>query len=1550
MTIRKYIYILLFVLLAALPMTMHAQTNRIYASDLQLETGEEGMLDISMENTVDVVGLQFTLTVPKGLTLQPQHAVSSERLSQHQLVGYAMGSNQYMFAAFSPTNEPIPSIQGLLFSVPVQVSADMEDNVSYELSMTDAVMGTKDGNNFLQSAYGGKIFVAGLPNLHVTSVDCSDAVAGRKMTVTWRVRNDGAGPTRDVGWKDYVWLTPNVQGGTNMTGVKLLGTFDNVTALQPGEWYDNSMEVQLEERKYGQYHVVVTSDMYGFDNIDLSATGGSLPEVYQPETAEYGFLKATGTMNYDKLVESGESKGRSDNFFYKRISIAVPPLPNLRVDQIVAVVDVSADADQNNGPSEYSIIAPNLAGSTSFYSGKHVKVTARISNTGDAPVEKTAIRNVLYMSQSEDMSGTVYRMAQNTDTINIVPGASQTITFSAQLPYVWSGDTWFHVQVDTEDAVYEGAATADNIANGSKLDCLQTPTADFKVSSVNAPKQVSLGSAFDVTYSVKNVGAGVPFTSSWKDRIYITKTGSYDNATCIDEYRQTGKFVVDKKGNYKYDGDNYTTTRSVVLKGLSVGTYYLFVKVDSDDDVYEYGGEANNRSSYFAIVVVAPDLTAQLLSVSPDILYNKSVATFKWKVKNIGTGTMQNAALTDAFYAKTSNGNSYLLGKSTNTVTLAPGVEKTLIANVTLPNNSQLGGDLSVLVKTNTTGVPESDTGNNISESVTKTFKYEADPPANPHPSDPADNRPNLVVTNITTPVTISIGTEVPISYQLKNIGTGTADGQVTQEVYISQSASFNSLSDIPCTIVSGDEIPVLLANNENKEVSATVKIPNRLKGGRYYLHVCVNRDGRLDEASLSNNATMKVVNVDGLLPDLQVSGLTVPETVMTSVPFEVKWNVANIGSWGAEKTLCDVWLIKDNKAVKLLKSVEIEALTQLNGVQKSVTVELEDDIVGDYAIKVVADSAHRQEELSRSNNSALLHITSTQSPLPNLVVNTMYLDGRLQGGVTITITAYIVNKGENSTHKEKWSDAFYLSTGYELDTRKDLRIGSKIHVGELEKNKYYKLEAKLRIPENVHGYCFLYTVTDDSKTLIESSRTDNSHRMSVFIEDANDRPAQLSVNQISAPANITAGILTSMEYTVVNNGYYPATGTLRDVIYLSKDNKWDEDDAMVGVLEDNVNILPGESLSRQVRGYVTNVIDGEYYVIVRTNSTHSIVESDYDDNQLVAHSPSIISIRQLPVGGTKECLRMGYCKVPVQSIGQSATLGFTLNHDSEQQAGLYVAYGRLPSTASYDYASTHLNTDIQEVLVPNVQLGNYYVLAQQNDISMDYYHWFTWSDENNRRSSSVTEKPMSLSVREVQFGVTRLSVTEGGTDGWVTTEVQGALFDSIMDFRLERNKQRIPIESLTYNDQTSARVIFNLNRAETGKYDVISELPDGTQATLPNGFTVVPGVSTELGVKIDMPHWVRIEQFVPVNITYANSGNTDIVVREFIFVTEDGDLSMTIDGLKNNPQNYLSLVPDGKQDGRGFITIPPRTQGTITCYFKQYEIGKSILTLYLVK
>ena len=206
----------------------------------------------------------------------------------------------------------------------------------------------------------------------------------------------------------------------------------------------------------------------------------------------------------------------------------------------------------------------------------------------------------------------------------------------------------------------------------------------------------------------------------------------------------------------------------------------------------------------------------------------------------------------------------------------------------------------------------------------------------------------------------------------------------------------------------------------------------------------------------------------------------------------------------------------------------------------------------------------------------------------------------------------------------------------------------------------------------------------------------------------------------------------------------------------------------------------------------------------------------------------------------------------------------------------------------------------------------------------------------------------MMLSAREVQFGATSLSITEGGTNGWISTEIHGALLDSIMDFRLAREGEMIPAESITFYDQTSSKATFNLNDAATGSYNVVSELPDGTQATLPDGFKVVPGTNVALGVKLDAPSTSRVDGYAPVNVAYANGGNTDIVIRELLLTITGGYLSKTIEGF-DEKLSELHIKPDVKQDNRGFVTISPGMQETVNYYFKQTS-NQTQLNLYIVK
>ena len=131
------------------------------------------------------------------------------------------------------------------------------------------------------------------------------------------------------------------------------------------------------------------------------------------------------------------------------------------------------------------------------------------------------------------------------------------------------------------------------------------------------------------------------------------------------------------------------------------------------------------------------------------------------------------------------------------------------------------------------------------------------------------------------------------------------------------------------------------------------------------------------------------------------------------------------------------------------------------------------------------------------------------------------------------------------------------------------------------------------------------------------------------------DTPADLAITGITAPSSIKAGDNVNISYQIDNVGEFTADGTLNDVIYLSKDNVWDKNDVMVGVVSGNVSIDPGERMTRSVTGRVTNVSEGDYYVIVKTNSTKTIAESKEDNNTAVAASASRLSFTSINLGSS---------------------------------------------------------------------------------------------------------------------------------------------------------------------------------------------------------------------------------------------------------------------------------------------------------------------------
>ena len=1538
--------LLLLFLTISISIGTYAQTNRIYIPDLKMSRGSETTLSVFMDNTDNVTAVEFTLEMPSGFTVNPVSAVLTDRAKNHQIIARVLKNGKYKFVIMSQNNALIDGIGGRLFTFRVKSPENVTDDGDYPMVISSAVMSDTKGQNLLQESDGGNITIKSMPNLHIVSLDCSEPIAGKPLTVKWKVRNDGRGATGDAEWKDYIWLVPNVAAGTSMVGSKLLASKENLSALVSGESYENTVNVTLDERIYGNYDLVVTSNMYGVSEIDLSPNGGELPVPYMPDNADYGFLTAKGNSSYVTVEEENEYNGVSDNFFYKRINIQVPPLADIQVSRVVAVVD-----NENQGSSPSPINSAGLASSSAFYSGKNIKVTATIANKGGADVDGVTINNVLYLSNTPDLStGKNIKLGSHSMPLTVKAGETATDVFSATIPYDWYGDTYFIVDADVNDAVYELANTANNSGATDLINTLLTPGADFEPYNLNAPYQISSGTKFDISYSVRNIGPGVPFVNTWTDNVYISSkdTGLDNSATLIGRYSQKGAYKTIQNNasstpDYQYEGDSYSVTRTINVNGFAPGTYYIYVKVDADNAVLEYEGEDNNVIVSKEITLADPDLISEIISVSEDVLSSEAKVAVAWKLKNIGTVDIQNVSVKDGFFAgKDANGaGSITLGSATNAVSIVAGGEKTFRTNITIPKNSALNGTRYIFVKTNIGNtVAESNTSNNMSATIAKQFTYVEDP------LTVTVNGTNLTLSSLNVNSSATPGESLSLSYKVKNTGNTAIDKELAQEVFISKKSYFDSSAK--ALSITGDVATIVgLQPNAEVQTNINVTVPTDMQGGQNYIFVVLNRNKAIAEKRDDDNQLKSPVYINGNMPNLTVSDVVVPATVMTSENTDVSWTLSNTGDWKADAVTCGVYLSTDatlNSNAKLLTTLSSEALEKGETKKLQTSIALSDDVVGDRFIIVKADLYKNIEETTTDDNIQSQSFTSKQSPLPDLAVSNLVAEGTWRGGSTITVKAAVKNIGDNATRTDKWTDIFYLSENYTLDEAKAIKLGSKTHVGKLEKDGTYQISANFNIPVSAKGYYVLFASTDATKTMTEKNRDNNLTKITVYVEDQSDTPADLTVSKVSAPSRITAGEPVSVSYNIVNQGDFVAKGKLRDVLYLSKDNKWDENDTMVGVVTGDVEIEPQTDITRTVTGRITNVPEGDYYLIVRTNSTHAIAETDYDNNQHVLQSACAVEFASLSLGGSVTVNTSGLYKLPLHSGLNGKTIGLYLSTPENGSAGIYAAFGKVPSTARYDRSSSNIETTEQEVLIPNVQEGNYYILAQDNAAVSRSLNEFVIDGEQETMGSTMT-----LSAREVQFGATSLSITEGGSNGWISTEVHGALLDSIMDFRLTRGSEVIPAESITFYDQTSSKATFNLNEAGTGSYDVVSELPDGTQATLPNGFKVVPGTNVALGVKLDAPKATRISGYGPVSVTYVNGGNTDIVIRELLLTIRGGQLSTTIEGIKTNPQTELHIRPDVKQDNRGFVVIPPGKQETVNYYFLQ-TAPSTYINLYIVK
>ncbi len=414
-----------------------------------------------------------------------------------------------------------------------------------------------------------------MPSLTVTP---DNPTSGSVLTIQWTDQNTGAGAIRHA-FDDLVHIE-NITTGQVLADVEVPYDVGTVGALGSGE------------SAVRQYQFTLPAGTAGLGTILVLISGDDHNDLY-----EYQVPYTTDPHQDAEL----------NNFTSTVITSSVVPQPDMQV----ASVTPSTSSAVFGGPLTLSWMVSNLG-------------TAAASG---------AWKDKLYLSSDTvlDAGDRALTTLPNTAGSNLAAQDSYGNTTTVTIPLLSTlteGTYYVLVQTDATSVVGESDETNNVLASGP-ITISFPPLADLAVTQVDAPAAGQPGQKVSILWTVDNLGP-VAAVGAWTDRAYLSLDGQLAGAIPI--YSQTRTLGL-------ASGGEYTAGSQVTLPGsLADGTYYVLVVTDSNSQVTEGLGEANNVASAAGTLVVSHAALVPAITSAPTNVVSGTQLSIAWNTTNTGTG------------------------------------------------------------------------------------------------------------------------------------------------------------------------------------------------------------------------------------------------------------------------------------------------------------------------------------------------------------------------------------------------------------------------------------------------------------------------------------------------------------------------------------------------------------------------------------------------------------------------------------------------------------------------------------------------------------------------------------------------------------------------------------------------------------------------------------------------------------------------------------------------------------------------------------------------
>lgn len=373
-------------------------------------------------------------------------------------------------------------------------------------------------------------------------------------------------------------------------------------------------------------------------------------------------------------------------------------------------------------PVDLAVIA--ISGPDSVLSGQVITVQWTVQNLGDARTLVSDWHDGMYLSGDSLLNrNQAVLLKRVRHSASLAAKASYTQTEQVQLPNGISGEFFLYVITDLENRVADSDPANNFRRMEHPLFIQATELPDLAAIALAGPSESQSGQPVIVRWSGQNTGTGSILRQAWQDAIFL----SADSRLDANDQRLGSK----SRSSPLLAQEVYHDSLEIEIPVHAVGAYYLILKCDSGDDIYEAAEDNNTRAYLINMSLAQPsDLVVSSITVPQSAIPGEDV-TVSWTLQNIG----ENAAKGWLYDAVFISGDTIwqvsdpMLGVLRHSIDLAPGKSQLARLTVNLSRSylldaegnitqtlpGVLPGSYYILVRTNIrASIRERDYGNNM--------------------------------------------------------------------------------------------------------------------------------------------------------------------------------------------------------------------------------------------------------------------------------------------------------------------------------------------------------------------------------------------------------------------------------------------------------------------------------------------------------------------------------------------------------------------------------------------------------------------------------------------------------------------------------------------------------------------------------------------------------------------------------------------------------------------------------------------------------------------